>query len=161
MSGDCWSVSFANSYNYNGRAIVGGFGNGDLKIFDLRTLKPIIECNDGYGICNVECKDKYGIMLSVVCGTTQGKLQVHDIDENFNRTCISTTIGEQMSRSTPENKEKPSSSQSTTMWSVRHLPQNSHFFATGDGTGHVRLWSHWYNFTYKFAFHLKKKETLH
>lgn len=35
---DCWSVAFGNAYNDEERCVVAGYDNGDIKMFDLRTM---------------------------------------------------------------------------------------------------------------------------
>lgn len=35
---DCWCVAFGNSYNNEERVIAAGFDNGDVKLFDLKTM---------------------------------------------------------------------------------------------------------------------------
>lgn len=36
---DCWSVAFGNSYNNEERVVAAGYDNGDIKIYDLKTMK--------------------------------------------------------------------------------------------------------------------------
>lgn len=35
---DCWSVAFGNSYNSEERIVVAGYDNGDIKMYDLKTM---------------------------------------------------------------------------------------------------------------------------
>ena len=35
---DCWSVAFGNSFDDSERCVVAGYDNGDVKMFDLRTM---------------------------------------------------------------------------------------------------------------------------
>ena len=35
---DCWSVAFGGSYTDDERCVAAGYDNGDLKLFDLRTM---------------------------------------------------------------------------------------------------------------------------
>ena len=35
---DCWTVAFGNSFNDDERFVVAGYDNGDVKMFDLRTM---------------------------------------------------------------------------------------------------------------------------
>lgn len=47
---DCWTVAFGNSFNDSERIIVAGYDNGDLKMFDLRTMSLRWECNLKNGV---------------------------------------------------------------------------------------------------------------
>lgn len=35
---DCWAVAFGNAYNDVERVIAAGYDNGDLKLYNLRTM---------------------------------------------------------------------------------------------------------------------------
>lgn len=35
---DCWSVAFGNSYNSEERIVAAGYDNGDIKMYDLKTM---------------------------------------------------------------------------------------------------------------------------
>lgn len=124
-------MAFGNSFDANERFVIGAYENSDLSIFDLRTLKPIVNCRAVHAICSMETKNKYGKMQTLVCGASRGHLKVYEFDENWKPTFSNKTIP------TKEGKL------STTIWCVRHLPQNPDIFATCDGSGSVRLWNHW------------------
>ncbi|CAH2983172.1 unnamed protein product [Chilo suppressalis] len=47
---DCWTVAFGNSFNDAERIIVAGYDNGDMKMFDLRTMSLRWECNLKNGV---------------------------------------------------------------------------------------------------------------
>lgn len=47
---DCWTVGFGNSFNDAERIVVAGYDNGDLKMFDLRTMSLRWECNLKNGV---------------------------------------------------------------------------------------------------------------
>lgn len=47
---DCWAVGFGNSYNNSERIVCAGYDNGDLKMFDLRTMSLRWECNLKNGV---------------------------------------------------------------------------------------------------------------
>ncbi len=47
---DCWTVSFGNSYNDEERCVCAGFDNGDIKMFDLRTMSLKWETNIKNGV---------------------------------------------------------------------------------------------------------------
>lgn len=35
---DCWAVTFGNSYNSEERIVAAGYDNGDIKMYDLKTM---------------------------------------------------------------------------------------------------------------------------
>ena len=47
---DCWCVAFGDAYDLEHRCVVGGFDNGDLKLFDLRTMSVRWETNLKNGV---------------------------------------------------------------------------------------------------------------
>lgn len=50
MKRDCWAVAFGNSFNDAERIVVAGYDNGDIKMFDLRTMSLRWECNLKNGV---------------------------------------------------------------------------------------------------------------
>ncbi|KAI8425262.1 hypothetical protein MSG28_007055 [Choristoneura fumiferana] len=63
---DCWTVNFGNSFNDAERIVTAGYDNGDLKMFDLRTMSLRWECNLKNGLENdMENYVQYKIMGSV------------------------------------------------------------------------------------------------
>ncbi|XP_065682235.1 dynein axonemal assembly factor 10 isoform X2 [Hydra vulgaris] len=81
---DCWCVAFGHSYNQSERMVAAGYDNGDVKLFDLRTMSLKWETNLKNGAHN------------------------------------------------------------STIWSVKHLPQNRDIFMTTGGTGSLNLWKYSY-----------------
>lgn len=47
---DCWTVAFGNSYNDSERCVCAGYDNGDVKLFDLRTMTQRWETNVKSGV---------------------------------------------------------------------------------------------------------------
>ena len=47
---DCWAVCFGNSYNTSERVVCAGYDNGDVKLFDLRTMSIRWETNIKNGV---------------------------------------------------------------------------------------------------------------
>ena len=47
---DCWSVTFGNNFNGSERMVAAGYDNGDLKVFDLRTMKEYYHVNLKNGV---------------------------------------------------------------------------------------------------------------
>lgn len=50
MKRDCWTVAFGNSYNDEERCVVAGYDNGDIKLFDLKTMSLKWETNVKNGV---------------------------------------------------------------------------------------------------------------
>ena len=50
---DCWTVAFGNSFNDESRSVCAGYDNGDLKMFDLRTLSLQWETHLPNGVCSL------------------------------------------------------------------------------------------------------------
>jgi hypothetical protein len=50
---DPWTVSFGNSYNNQERMVAVGYENGDVKLFDLRTMKIHWETNLKNGVIEI------------------------------------------------------------------------------------------------------------
>lgn len=47
---DCWTVAFGNSYNDSERCVCAGYDNGDVKLFDLRTMTQRWDTNVKNGV---------------------------------------------------------------------------------------------------------------
>lgn len=47
---DCWTVAFGNSYNDEERCVIAGYDNGDIKLFDLKTMSLKWETNVKNGV---------------------------------------------------------------------------------------------------------------
>lgn len=67
-----------NSYNTEERALAAGYDNGDLKLFDLRTMKLIWEKNVKNGICSIQFDRKDIEMNKLLITTLESKFHVFD-----------------------------------------------------------------------------------
>ncbi|KAK4005161.1 dynein axonemal assembly factor 10 [Daphnia magna] len=126
---DCWTVAFGGAYNASERLLAAGFDNGDLKIFDLKTMKIQWETNVGNGICSVEFDRK---------DIEQNKLNVCTLDSRifaFDLTTRHPTKGYAFARQKAHK---------STVWSGNHLPQNRDVFMTSGGNGSLCLWQYEY-----------------
>ena len=47
---DCWSVGWGHSHNDLDRCVCAGYDNGDVKMFDLRTMSLLWETNMKNGV---------------------------------------------------------------------------------------------------------------
>ncbi|XP_065662372.1 dynein axonemal assembly factor 10 isoform X3 [Hydra vulgaris] len=126
---DCWCVAFGHSYNQSERMVAAGYDNGDVKLFDLRTMSLKWETNLKNGVCGLEFDRKDIVMNKLVATTLESKFHVFDL-----RT-YHATKGYASLCQTAHN---------STIWSVKHLPQNRDIFMTTGGTGSLNLWKYSY-----------------
>ncbi|XP_051170424.1 dynein axonemal assembly factor 10 [Leptopilina boulardi] len=126
---DCWAVAFGNSYNSEERIVVSGYDNGDIKMFDLRRMALQWECNVKNGVCCLEFDRNDIFMNKLVATTLESKFYVFDLRTQHPKKGFSYLC---------EKAHK------STVWVVRHLPQNRDIFATCGGGGSVCLWKYNY-----------------
>ena len=127
---ECWCVAFGNSFDENERCVLAGYENGDVKMFDLRVGTVRYETNIANGVCSVEFDRKDITMNKFVATCLESQFVVFDArtqhpDDGF--------------ASVTQN-----SSVKTTIWGVRHLPQDREVFATLLGDGSVALYRYEY-----------------
>ncbi|XP_050074961.1 dynein axonemal assembly factor 10 [Anopheles maculipalpis] len=139
---DCWAVGFGDSYNPVERVICSGYDNGDLKLIDLRNLQLRWETNVKNGICSVEFDRKDIRMNKLAVTTLEGGLHVYDMrtqnPKNGFASVKEKTVGQSLGTNGVISAAK------STVWTVKHLPQNRDIFVTGGGSGNVRLWLYHY-----------------
>ncbi|XP_014667141.1 PREDICTED: WD repeat-containing protein 92-like [Priapulus caudatus] len=126
---DCWAVTFGHAYNHQDRCVAAGYDNGDLKLFDLRSMSLRWETNIKNGICGLEFDRKDINMNKLVVTTLESKFHVYDMRTQHSKKGFTSL------------EEKAHSS---TVWSVRHLPQNRDIFMTTGGNGSICLWKYSY-----------------
>lgn len=126
---DCWTVAFGDSYNAEERCVVAGYDNGDIKLFDLKTMSVRWETNIQNGVCSLEF-DRRDIPVNKLAATTlEGKFKVFDM-RTFNEKTGYASVSEKAHKST--------------VWLARHLPQNRDVFMTTGGGGTLNLWKYEY-----------------
>ncbi|KAI8855051.1 WD40-repeat-containing domain protein [Chytridium lagenaria] len=113
---DAWAVAFGNSYNNEERMVCAGYDNGDVKMFDLRTMSVYWETNVRNGVCSIEF-DRKDIRMN--------KLVVTGLESSFRVFDLRTLHPKQGFASVLEK-----STDNTTIWTVKHLPQNRDIFLT-------------------------------
>lgn len=126
---DCWAVAFGNTFTDEERCVCAGYDNGDVKMFDLRTMSVRWQDNVKNGVCGVEF-DRRDIAMN--------KLIVTGLESKFHAYDLRTFHEEKGYASTTEVAHK------STIWTARHLPQNRDVFMTGGGNGSVCLWKYRY-----------------
>lgn len=126
---DCWTVAFGNSSDDDERCVAAGFDNGDLKLFDLRTMSVRWETHLPNGICKVQFDRKDIIMNKLLVTGLESKFSVFDM-RTFNSKSGYASVTTQSHKST--------------IWSGDHLPQNRDVFMTTGGNGSLHLWKYKY-----------------
>uniref|UniRef100_UPI00358F3E1A dynein axonemal assembly factor 10 isoform X1 n=1 Tax=Myxine glutinosa TaxID=7769 RepID=UPI00358F3E1A len=126
---DCWTVAFGNAYNQQERCVCAGYDNGDIKLFDLRTMSLRWETNIKNGICSVEFDRKDINMNKLVATSLEGKFHVFDLRTQHPKKGFASVM---------EKAHK------STVWLTRHLPQNREIFATTGGAGTIHVWKYEY-----------------
>ncbi|XP_067138247.1 dynein axonemal assembly factor 10 [Centruroides vittatus] len=126
---DCWSVAFGNVYNMEERCVCAGYDNGDIKLFDLRTMTLRWETNIKNGVCSIEFDRKDIEMNKLVATTLESKFYLYDMRTQHPKKGF-TSLMEKAHKST--------------IWLVKHLPQNRDIFMTTGGNGSLCLWKYNY-----------------
>ncbi|KAK9763994.1 WD repeat-containing protein 92 [Basidiobolus ranarum] len=117
---DVWAVAFGNSWSDQERSVGIGYDNGDIKLVDLRNMSFIWGDNVKDGICSLEFSQKTSPNCNLVATTVQSKLNV------FNQQTDHVAHHEYKAHE-------------STIWCIRHLPQNPDFFMTSGGDGCIAL----------------------
>lgn len=76
---DCWTVAFGNSYNSDERVVAAGYDNGDVKMFDLKSMSLRWESNVKNGVCGLEFDRKDIPMNKLVVTTLESKFYLFDL----------------------------------------------------------------------------------
>lgn len=126
---DCWCVAFGHTYNQEERVVAAGYDNGDVKMFDLRTMTVKWETNLKNGVCGLEFDRKDIVMNKLVATTLESKFHVFDLRTHHPKNGYASMTQE---------------AHKSTIWSVKHLPQNRDIFMTTGGTGTLNLWKYSY-----------------
>lgn len=135
---DCWSVAFGNSFNDEERCVCAGYDNGDVKLFDLRTMSERWSCNTKNGVCGIEFDRRNVTLNKLVVTTLEGGLHAYDLRTQHPEHGFACVSERDAGRSLGTNGVI--SGAKSTVWCVKHLPQNRDVFMTGGGSGSIRLW---------------------
>mmetsp|Transcript_20113 Transcript_20113/g.53688 ORF Transcript_20113/g.53688 Transcript_20113/m.53688 type:complete len:357 (-) Transcript_20113:182-1252(-) len=126
---DCWSVAFGNSYNDAERCIAAGYDNGDIKLFDLRTMTLRWDTNVKNGVCHLQFDRKDIRMNKLGVSTLESCLVVYDL-RTYHPTEGFAGRTERITKST--------------LWGCHFLPQNREVFATCGGNGSISMFKYSY-----------------
>lgn len=135
---DCWTVTFGNSYSDTERVVAAGYDNGDLKLFDLRQMKTRWQTNLKNGICGLEFDRRDIPMNTLAAVTLEGGLHVFDTRTLHPSRGYASLTENEAGKSV--GSQGLISGGRSTIWAVKHLPQNRDIFVTCSGSGSVRLW---------------------
>lgn len=139
---DCWAVTFGDSHNNSDRSVCSGYDNGDIKLFDLRKMALRWETTCKNGICSLEF-DRKDIQMNKLAATTlEGGLYVYDMRTEHPTKGFSYCCDKSAGQSLGTNGVI--SGAKSTVWTVKHLPQNREIFMTGGGSGSIRIWNYKY-----------------
>ncbi|XP_022904520.2 dynein axonemal assembly factor 10 isoform X1 [Onthophagus taurus] len=126
---DCWSVGFGNSYNSEERVVAAGYDNGDIKIYDLKMMNVRWSKCVKNGVVGLQFDRKDIPMNKLVAATLESKIYLFD------------TRTQHPKKGFAQLSEKAHNS---TVWLVKHLPQNREIFVTTGGAGTLCLWKYNY-----------------
>ena len=126
---DAWCVAFGDCHSASDRVLAAGYDNGDVKMFDLRSMSLAWETQVPNGVCSLQF-DRPDIEMNklVACGL-EGRFHVWDL----------RTKNPKKGFATLSNK-----CEKATLWNVAHLPQNRDLFMVTGGNGSVSLWKYDY-----------------
>lgn len=141
-SRECWAVAFGNSFDNDNRALCAGYDNGDIKMFDLRQMKVCFEKNVKNGICDIQFDRRDILMNKMAVATLEGGLGVYDLRTQHSKKGFANVWENDAGRAL--GSRGIIEGMKSTVWCVRHLPQNREIFATCGGSGTVRLWKYEY-----------------
>lgn len=120
---DCWTVRFGNSFSETDRVIAAGYDNGDVKLYDLRTMKILHEFNCSNGVCDLDFDRPDIEMNKLILSSLEGRVRVYDL----------RTLHPELGFAYVEERVSDG-----TIWTSRSLPQNREVFISG-GSGELTL----------------------
>lgn len=126
---DCWSVAFGDSHSTEDRTLCAGFDNGDVKMFDLRTMAVRWETNLQNGVCSLEFDRKDIEMNKLLATTLESKFYIFDVRTLHPEKGFAKLVDQ---------------GHKSTVWCGRHLPQDRDVFVTTGGNGSLMLWKYSY-----------------
>ncbi|NXN12242.1 WDR92 protein, partial [Indicator maculatus] len=132
---DCWTVAFGNAYNQEERVVCAGYDNGDIKLFDLKTMSLRWETSIKNGVRKPENLERRRLQGDLFVAFQYLKGAYRKAGEGLFRMS-----GSDRTRGSGAKLE----AQKSTIWQVRHLPQNRDIFMTSGGAGSLHLWKYEY-----------------
>ncbi|KAJ9444096.1 WD repeat-containing protein 92-like protein, partial [Diplonema papillatum] len=120
---DCWTVAFGNSFNAAERMVAAGYDNGDVKLFDMRTMKMNYEFNTANGICHLAFDRQDIEKNKLFVSSLEGRVRVYNLrtlHETLGYAYVEQRVG------------------TGTIWQTKPLPQNREVFMSC-GAGELAL----------------------
>lgn len=139
---DCWCVTFGDAHSADSRVVAAGYDNGDVKLLDLVAGKVRWETNAANGVCGIEFDRKDIEMNKLVVTTLESRYRLYDMRTHHPVHGYSFLSQE---------------AHQSTVWAVRHLPQNRDVFMTAGGNGSLELWK----YSYPIARSIKERDGHH
>jgi len=126
---ECWASCFGGSYNTDERSVALGYDNGDVKLFDLKMQCIKWDTNLKNGICYIEFDRKDTQMNKLAVTTLESKVHIFDLKT------LHPELGYAALSEVAHN---------STIWGVKHLPQNRDLFVSLGGNGGMNLYKYNY-----------------
>ncbi|KAF4694806.1 WD repeat-containing protein 92 [Perkinsus olseni] len=139
---DCWAVAFGNAYNEIERVVAAGYDNGDIKLFDLRTMQLRWDTNVKNGVTHVAFDRKDIKMNKLAVSCLEATMIVYDMRTYNPTTGYSGCLEKVLTRG--ENQKNQPQGGAGTVWGCHFLPQNRDIWCTAGGSGGLFL--HKYNY---------------
>ncbi|KAF4676295.1 WD repeat-containing protein 92 [Perkinsus chesapeaki] len=139
---DCWAVGFGNAYNEVERTVAAGYDNGDVKLFDLRTMQLRWDTNVKNGVTHVAFDRKDIKMNKLAVSCLEATMIIYDM-RTYNPTSGYSGCLEKVLTKGENQKNQPQGGAGT-VWGCHFLPQNRDVWCTAGGSGGLFL--HKYNY---------------
>lgn len=140
---DCWTVAFGHAHSDSDRMVAAGYDNGDIKMFDLRTMGVHWETQVPNGVCSVAFDRRDIDMNKLLATCLEGRMHMWDLRTMHPKDGFAGLA---------HRVQKGHASNSATLWAGKFLPQNREIFATLGGSGGIGL--------YKYAYPDKRSKKL-
>lgn len=122
----CTAIAFGNANNGIERCICAGYDNGDVKLFDLRTMKIRWQTHINSPICSIDIDNKSKSINRMAVGTSFKGIHLFDFNAQSPDDGVDKYSNEKLTES---------------LWCVRYLPQNTNILAACDHNGFVHLFN--------------------
>ncbi|KAJ3088171.1 hypothetical protein HK102_009399 [Quaeritorhiza haematococci] len=106
---DTWAVAFGNSFNDDERMLCAGYDNGDVKMFDLRTMSLLWDTNVKNGVCSTEFDRKDIKMNKLVVTGLEANFSVFDLRTRHPKKGFSSLVekvSDGFARNYPQQRQK-------------------------------------------------------
>ncbi|MES1901870.1 MAG: WD repeat-containing protein 92 [Paramarteilia canceri] len=137
---DCWALAFGGSFNSDCRYLSCGFDNGDVKVFDLRSLSLFTSYKSANGVCSLSFDRKSIDINKLYVGTLENSVLVIDLLsgnlKKLENDDFLTVIKGKKYKFACDQKGQ------TTIWKVLPLPQSREILISSSGDGSMSVWKY-------------------